>query len=90
MNGNSVSSMFNLHPPSIDKYLHLEDDHTLHTDDDAQNPLPYTYDYGGNRIVYDSAEDIVLESIWITSEHIIKTWEININNDYKINIPTKT
>ena len=63
MNGNRVSSMFNIHPPSIDTYLHLEDDHTLHTDDDDQNPLPYTYDYGGNRIVYDSAEDIVLESI---------------------------
>ena len=73
--------MFNIHPPPIGDYLHLEDDHTLHTDDDDQNPLPYTYNYGRNKILYDSAEDIVLESIWIISENIIKTWEININND---------
>ena len=63
MNGNRVYIMFNIHPPPIGDYLHLEDDHTLHTDDDDQNPLPYTYNYGRNKILYDSAEDIVLESI---------------------------
>ena len=52
-----------MNPPSIEDYLHLEEDHTIHTDDDDQNPLPFTYDYGAKKIVYDCAEDIILGNI---------------------------
>ena len=63
MNGNSVSSMFNMIPPNIEDYLHLDDNHSLHTDEDDEVPLGYTYDYGNKQIVYDSNEDIIMNDI---------------------------
>ena len=59
-NGNTVSSMFELDPPSIEDYLHLDEDPTLHTDDDDEVPLGFTYDYGAKEIEYDSSEDIIV------------------------------
>ena len=60
MNGNTVSSMFNLTPPTIEKYLHLGEDHQRHYDDEDDVPLGWTYDYGGKRIIYDTSENIIV------------------------------
>ena len=63
MNGNSVPSMFNMIPPNIEDYLYLDDNHSLHTDEDDEVPLGYTYDYGSKQIVYNSNEDIIMNTI---------------------------
>ena len=60
MNGNTVSSMFNMTPPTIEKYLHLKEDHQRHDDDKDDVPLGWTYDYGGKRIIYDTSDDIIV------------------------------
>ena len=60
LNGNTVSSMFELEPPSIEDYLHLNENHMLQNDEDDDVPLGYTYDYGSKKIVYDISEDFVV------------------------------
>jgi hypothetical protein len=59
--GNCVTSMFNAVVPTLEEYLHLDED-TLPLDEgDDEISLGYTYDYGGKCKKYISDEDIIID-----------------------------
>ena len=62
LSGKTVSSMFNMKPPSIEDYLHLDENHLVYLEDNDDIPLGYTYDYGGKRVIYDISEDITVNT----------------------------
>lgn len=72
MNWNSVLSLFEINPPSIEEYLHLDENDPLHEDEDGEVPLRCTFDYWYKEVIYYPTWNIVVD-----------LWELTFKEGYK-------